>query len=148
MRLCGIANCENYAMSNLDVCDTHRRELRKAERLKNQPEKKRKAIPKFSKKRKDENVIYSERRILFLEGQTCAVFPDLPAVEVHHRKGRQGFADGWAKRSGISLLLDMRWWLAVSSEGHRYIGDHPQEAMDRGWSLSRLENLDQEKEII
>jgi hypothetical protein len=121
---------------------------RKAERLASQPLKKKAPIRKVSAKRAAENPIYSERRVIFLDGKKCAVFPSLDATEVHHKKGRQGYADQWAKDHKITLYLDERWWLGVSAEGHRYIGSHPAEAEEMGWSISRLENLDQEKEIL
>ena len=70
MKLCGIANCENYAMSNLDVCDTHRREQKKA--LSKVEKPKRKALPRFSKKRKEENKKYSsDAQQWFLDNPKC-----------------------------------------------------------------------------
>lgn len=142
--------CETRPIENRDtgLCASCGHARRKSERLANQPVKKRKAIPKFSKKRKDENTIYSQKRLAFLDGKECPVNEGFEATEIHHMKGRQGYADQWAKDCGITLLLDERYWLAVSASGHRYIELHPQEAKDMGWSLSRLENLDQEPEII
>jgi len=133
-------------IENRDTGETaqERDARRKAERKASQPEKKRKAIKPFSAKRKDENAIYSQRRMIFLEGKECAVNEGFEATEVHHKKGRQGYADQWAKDRGITLLLDERFWLPVSASGHRYIELHPAEAKEKGWSLSRLENLDQE----
>ncbi len=57
----------------------------------------------------------------FLRRNTrCAVFPGQPATQIHHRHGRLG-----------RLLLDERFWLAVSAEGHAWIHDHPAEARRR-----------------
>lgn len=121
---------------------------RKAERLALKPEKKPKPLKKFSEKRKAENPIYSQRRIIFLDGKKCAVFPKLDASEIHHIKGRQGYADSWARDNKVTLFLDERWWLPVSSEGHRYIGSHPAEAEEQGWTAPRTTNIDFEPETI
>lgn len=43
-------------------------------------------------------------------------------TEIHHTRGRLG-----------SLLMDKRFWMAVSKAGHRYIHSHPAEARRRGW---------------
>lgn len=42
--------------------------------------------------------------------------------QVHHVRGRLG-----------PLLLDKRYWLAVSGPGHWWIGRNPAEAAKRGW---------------
>lgn len=44
--------------------------------------------------------------------------------DVHHRAGREG-----------KLLLDQRYWLAVSRKGHRWIHDNVGEARKRGWII-------------
>jgi hypothetical protein len=95
---------------------------------------KRVPVNKVSKKRKDENAIYSERRKVFLNDKSA--------------KGRIGYADSWARDKGITLFLDERYWIPASMEGHEYIEKHPQEAKDRGWSQSRLENIDQTRPTI
>jgi hypothetical protein len=48
------------------------------------------------------------------------------ATEVHHTRGRLG-----------KLLLDKRYWLAVSAEGHRWIHDHPDEVRAHGWLCAK-----------
>jgi len=155
--------CFNLAEGRTDYCPRHNRLMRKAEetakrdaeklavKLLKQKEKQslpKPAINKVSKKRKDENATYSERRRIFLLGKRCVVFPTLAATTVHHAKGRIGYADNWARDKGITLFLDERYWIPASLEGHEYIEHHPQEAKDRGWSQSRLENLDQEIKTI
>src|SRR4051812_11015569 len=58
---------------------------------------------------------YLKQNKIFLEKNTrCAVFPQLRATQVHHKKGRRG-----------KLLLDQRYWIAVSDEGHTKIHDFP-----------------------
>ncbi len=46
--------------------------------------------------------------------------------EVHHMRGRTG-----------KLLMDQRFWKAVSKEGHRWIHEHMEEARKHGWLCKR-----------
>lgn len=97
-------------------------------------------IPKVSKKRKVENLQYSVLRIEFLgkaENRICPVTGH-PTTEVHHKMGRIGFADEWARLNAISLLLDIRFFLGVSHKGHRWIEENPVEAKKLGYSVDRL----------
>lgn len=89
-----------------------------------------KPIARRSDKRAEEERVYNQLRKIFLsdpKNKTCPVTKK-PATEVHHKKGRVG-----------KLLLDVRYWLAVSRDGHRWIEEHPDEAKELGYSLSRLE---------
>ena len=45
-----------------------------------------------------------------------------PVTEVHHRYGRAG-----------SLLLDERFWTALSAAGHRWVHQNMDEARKYGW---------------
>lgn len=87
--------------------------------------------PKFrSDKRAEQEAQYSIDRRVFLdkpENQFCAVYPWLESTQVHHMKGKIG-----------DLLLDQRWWLGVSDEGHKKIESEPLWAKEEGYSLSRL----------
>lgn len=77
---------------------------------------------------------YRKQKAVFLaKFPTCAVFPcrqgsliTRRATEVHHMRGRQG-----------SLLLDERFWLPVSSEGHRWIHDNPDKARRMGYLCAK-----------
>ncbi len=75
-------------MTNIDVCDTHRREAKKAERIANQPVKKKKPLPKFSKKRKEENAEYKPLRLQYLadnpECQLNFFGCTYHATQIHH----------------------------------------------------------------
>lgn len=80
---------------------------------------------------------YSAARKAFLampENKFCAVYPHKRATEVHHKKGRKGYAD----EKEIPLIVDVRYFLAVSREGHEFIENNPKEAYAKGWSLSRM----------
>lgn len=82
-----------------------------------------------SKKQLKADRKYSKLRAEFLsrpENERCAVYPWLYATEVHHKKGRGIYQN------------DTSTWLAVSREGHKWIEEHPEEAKEKGWSISRL----------
>jgi len=64
----------------------------------------------------------------FLEGKRCPITGGI-ATEVHHMKGREGV-----------MLLDTKYWLAVSREGHVKIELNPEWAKEMGFSVSRLHN--------
>ena len=88
-----------------------------------------KAIPKFSDKRKVENLKYLAQRIVFLgkkENQICPI-TKTPTTDVHHKKGRTG-----------GLYLDETYWVALSREGHKFVEENPEWAKENGYSLNRL----------
>lgn len=100
------------------------------------PKKAASTIAKRSKKRETQEKLYSQLRKAYLakpENKTCPITKQ-PSTEVHHKKGRIG-----------DLLLDTRYWLAVSREGHRKIEENPEWAKEMGYSLSRLEKHGEEE---
>lgn len=93
--------------------------------------KKNYSIPKVSEKRKIENLKYSAQRIVFLgkpENKICPITKQ-PTTDIHHKKGRIG-----------DLLLDERYWVALSREGHKFVEENPEWAKENGYSLNRLSN--------
>jgi len=101
---------------------------------------KQKSIPKVSVKRKSMNEKYSVLRKEFLalpENKFCPITKQ-PATEVHHKAGRIGFADEWARLNNVPLLIDVRYFLGVSRNGHRWIEENPEEAKKLGYSVDRL----------
>lgn len=98
------------------------------------PEKKEKSKPGKIKPRADKRAkqerIYNKIRPVFLEGKICPITKQ-PATEIHHKKGRIG-----------DLLIDIRYFLAVSDEGHKKIEANPEWAKKMGYSLSRLSKDD------
>jgi len=99
-----------------------------------------KPIKKVSDKMKVLNAKYSVLRIEFLgklENKICPVTKEA-TTEVHHMKGRKGFADEWAKENNIPLLIDVRFFLAVSRKGHIKIELNPEWAKENNYSLNRL----------
>lgn len=89
-----------------------------------------KPIAKFSSKRKKRHAAYLLANKLFLakdENKFCPVMAKLHnktvrATEVHHTNGREG-----------ERLNDQEYWLAVSSEGHKFIHLNPSIAYEQGW---------------
>jgi hypothetical protein len=98
-----------------------------------EPKEKVTTIRKVSKRRAEENAEYHHKRKDFLEkNPKCAVFPNLTATQIHHKKGRIG-----------SLLTDERYFLPVSDEGHKAIEANPEWAYKVGFSMLRLEKVDE-----
>jgi len=102
--------------------------------------KARKPIPMVSKKRAVESAKYTVAKIQFMskpENKACPVTGQ-PTIDIHHKMGRIGFADSWARINNVTLLLDTRFWLAVSRAGHQQIEENPSWAKEMGYSLSRI----------
>jgi|tagenome__1003787_1003787.scaffolds.fasta_scaffold12968679_1 ribosome-interacting GTPase 1 len=71
--------------------------------------------------------VYIKRRAEFLEHNPWCLRCGKTATEVHHKAGRIAGA-----------LLDDTRWAAVCADCHRYITEHPAEAIECGWSLPRV----------
>lgn len=86
-----------------------------------------------SKKRAAEERLYNQMVRPFLNKEENKICPvmfhlegwQLRTSEVHHIKGRIG-----------KLLLYTPYWLAVSSEGHKWIHDNPNKAKALGWMIN------------
>lgn len=88
----------------------------------------RQPIKPRSDKRAEQYREYRQIRKLYLQDNyRCAVYPDLQAVEIHHRAGKIG-----------KLLTDTENFLPVSRKGHIFIEANPAIAYEKGWSLKRL----------
>lgn len=84
----------------------------------------------MSKKLSKQRVTYRQLREEFLrkpENMFCAVYPSIPATQIHHMKGRGKY------------LNDTSTWLGVSDTGHEWIEANPKLAKERGFSMSRLQ---------
>jgi hypothetical protein len=81
---------------------------------------------------------YAAKKAKWIKGKKCAVYPNLPAVDIHHMTGRVGYADEWARENDVPLLLDERFWLAVSREGHIKIEENPVWAWENQYSFKRV----------
>jgi murein tripeptide amidase MpaA len=132
---CQIPGCER-PVENRDtgLCATHS----KASRMKEPEQKQYSPIKKVSTKRKGEMANYKILSEEFIKNKRCAVYPNQKATEVHHKMGRVGYADDWARENNITLLMDERFWLPVSRQGHVQIELRPLWAKKEGFSDSRL----------
>lgn len=122
---------QKYCLKDDECIDAELKE--RAEKLAAKEQKPKAKIPRRSKKRLIQELQYNANVKVFLgkpENQICPVTGH-QTDQVHHKKGRIE-----------SLLLDQRYWLAVSDEGHREIELNPDWAKEMGYSLSRLENLE------
>jgi hypothetical protein len=136
--ICKIEGCSRPAENEqTGLCATHAFQARKAARNPKQAHRPR--INPVSDKMKSRLSEYSQIKKNWIKGKRCAVFPEKWATDVHHKKGRIGFADKWARDNNIPLLIDTRFWLPVSREGHIKIGDLQAWAMEQGFTLPRNE---------
>jgi len=66
---------------------------------------------------------YAKARNEFLgKHRKCAVYPQLPATELHHGRGRLG-----------TLLMDENYWIPVSRLGHNFIDANRDKARTMTW---------------
>lgn len=141
---CKVEGCDN-PVENRDtgLCATHNREARKIAKP-----KKIYQIPKQSAKRKVLDAEYDRKRKAFLKKHQVCIVCKLPAADsIQHLKGRDGYADEWARENNIPLLLDERYWAPIHSFNlnpnygvscHSYVNDHPDWAIKNGYALERL----------
>ncbi len=143
-KFCGLDN----PVENPDTgyCASYAHALRKADKLASRPLKIPKPIPKRSKKMVSEMAEYLAESRPWLVGKMCVVYPELPATQVHHSKGREGYADNWARDHNITLLHDKRWWKPVSDDGHKKIEAKRAWAERMGFTYSRSEKIDDTQE--
>jgi hypothetical protein len=105
-------------------------ELPKLEGGKHKPTLLQKPLPSRSPKRKKEEAQYLKLRLDFLNKhpmcqahlQGCKTY----ATEVHHKAGRTG-----------DLFLDPKYWLSTCRPCHAWIENHPEEAKELGFSITR-----------
>ncbi len=158
MSYCSIQGCGRPFEGATDKCASHNHEARKQLRMASKEKKvyviprdakikplelkKHKPIPKVSGKMARMLQEYSKLKKPWIKGKMCAVLKNVPATDIHHKKGRVGFADKFARDNDIPLLLDERYWLPVSRAGHIKIELLPEWAKEQGFSLSRSEKID------
>lgn len=128
---------ENVLMGGPCATCNHaaRKQARKAARPKTRPD----PISKVSGKMAKALGHYSRQKAQWIKGKRCAVYPQHQATDVHHKKGRVGYADQWARENNIPLLLDERFWLPVSRGAHDRIELNPTWARKMGYSETRAE---------
>ena len=135
---CRAEGCENY-FTPYRTTDKYCSYVCANKSSKAKPQKRQRINP-ISKKRNRENSKYLTARKAFLlmpENKFCAVFPNKLATEIHHKKGRVGYADKTARENKIPLISDVRYFLAVSRDGHDKIENNPKWAYEKGYSIRR-----------
>lgn len=132
---CGSLKVENR---DLQLCASCNKLHRKISNIKLPEEKE--PIKKQSEEMKRLMAIYVRQKMKWIKGKMCAVLKNVPATDVHHSAGRSinEFYDEWARERNICLLLDERFWIPVSREGHIEIENRPDWAKLMGYSESRL----------
>jgi ribosomal protein L37E len=98
-------------------------------------------IRKVSTAQKKRLSDYSKIREEWIMGKICAVCKVAHARDVHHMKGRAGYADEQARNEGIKLLIDIRFWLPVCGPCHTHITVDSKWAIEQGYSLPRNQIL-------
>lgn len=95
-------------------------------------------IAKISKKQSKDVREYLKERGPWLEGKRCGCEGcHNKATECHHKKGRTGYADKWARDNGIKLIHDKRFWFPACSWHHKRITDDSGWALENGYSMLR-----------
>jgi hypothetical protein len=90
-------------------------------------------ISHFSQKRMILERTYKLLRLIFLAVNNKCAVNGTKANYIHHIQGRRGFYDAWAREKNIHLIVDVRFWLPVSMNGHRWIHEHIIEAKEKGF---------------
>jgi hypothetical protein len=129
---CG-RRCENAISEECASCAGARRKAERRRLAEKKPPK------KTSAKKQNEIDQYAVLRQAFLLRKWCAVHgkPCLP-TDVHHSRGRVGYADEIARDKGIPALIDIRYFIPVCREAHRQIENDPIWAKENGYSESRI----------
>lgn len=99
-------------------------------------------IRKESKKLAQEKRKYTPLKKDYLESHTvCEVHDcDKPSTNLHHKKGRDRrmFADEWARENKISLLIDVRFFMACCETCHpQRIHENSEWAYLHGYLISK-----------
>lgn len=99
-----------------------------------------KPIKNKSKERAADEREYSANRKEFLkqpENKKCFVEGcKRNANTIEHIKGRKGFADKWARDSGVNLLLDERYWRPCCLQHNLEFEINPE--LSKKYQLSQL----------
>jgi hypothetical protein len=132
--------CGKRSEGSTGLCATHNKLKRRVANIKEPADVK--PIKKVSDAMALMLSRYAVKKKKWIKGKKCAVLKNVPATDVHHSAGRgiDTYYDEWAEQNGIPLLLDERWWIPVSREGHTEIELRPEWAKLNGYSESRLVN--------
>lgn len=126
-KICAGCNELSYIYKNIDG-----KKYCKSCTFKLQPSK---SIQPYSKRRKEQQKLYSEQIKVFKEKNNCCIARvspectgcDAKYITISHTKGRIE-----------DLLLDEKYWQPICFFCHQWITEHPKEAKELGLELSRL----------
>ena len=133
-----ICDCGSDKTERNGKCASCNRMERKAAALKLPDDPK--PIAKQSDEMKRMMALYVRKKAKWIKGKKCAVLKNVPATDVHHSAGRgiHSYYDEYAQERGICLLMDDRFWIPVSREGHIEIERRPEWARKMGFTEDRL----------
>ena len=148
---CKIEGCDRVVENrDIGLCSSHSRQDRKGTPEKKNP----KPIKHMSSKKIKEINEYSKLKKEFFKdpkNRICRVCGKSTAIEVHHSLRKIGYADDWARKNGITLLNDVRFWIPVCSSVfinqnlgtscHGWIENNVNEAIKLGLTLKRNERI-------
>ncbi|MEJ7644263.1 MAG: hypothetical protein WKF87_06690 [Chryseolinea sp.] len=104
---------------------------------------------------RNNTALYPMARQMFLtkmiELEVCCPVWGSPITmesDIHHKRGRVGYASEAKRQQGISLLIDVDFFLACSRLGHIHIENNYANAIASGWSESRQTIQDDDSELI
>lgn len=105
------------------------------------PKNKQANIKPIAEKKVTDKTKYNQDSKQWLIGKRCACVCNRKASLVHHKRGREGYADLQKYFSGIKLLHDKDYWLAACFDCHVEIHNNPEWAYKKGYLESRAQNI-------
>jgi len=143
-KICLKDDCSNNVFSK-NYCKWHQwmRKDKSFTPLKRNPLKRSgKPIRKVSVKRKGQLDIYSPlSKEYLIKHPVCEVYDcNNPSNQVHHKKGRDHntFEDQWARDNNLSLLCDIRFFMACCGCCHpKRIHENPEWSYKHGYMIKK-----------
>lgn len=105
------------------------------------PKNKRGHIRPVATKKASDKTKYNSESKEWLRGKMCGCDCGNIATTVHHKRGREGYADSEKYILGIKLLNDQDYWLPACMPCHIEIEASPTFAYENGYSESRKKNI-------
>ncbi len=113
---------------NCEGLKQYQQKEKKVNKIKQVSTKQQSKLKEYSKVRKVEIKNICEARLNCCTGQ---------ATDIHHKMGKVGYADDYAREKGITLLVDARFFLSVCRSCHSFIEVNPEFAYKNKFSLKR-----------
>jgi len=102
---------------------------------------KRRQISHIAEKKVSDKAMYNKDSKRWIIGKRCGCGCGKTASTVHHKRGRDGYADNNKYFSGIKLLNDKDFWFPACMDCHIEIENNPEWAYKNGYSESRAKNI-------